>query len=237
MILPGDNSCPAPRIVGDPRLGALAANGGATPTMLPGPGSAAVNALAGVPCPGTDQRGLPRPALGACDAGAVEVQPSEPAGLAISAPPRRGPSVLAARRIFGLSMSSSTFRAARSGASVGKATKSLQAKAPIGTTVRYRLDGAARLTLTITKPAPGRRKGRRCVRPGAAKPGAKPCPRTQKLAGSFAHQGAAGQNAFRFTGRLRGKALPPGRYTLVARLPRPATGKAALTRKAFRIVA
>ena len=105
------------------------------------------------------------------------------------------------------------------------ATKSLQAKAPIGTTVRYRLDGAARVTFTITKPVPGRRKGRRCVKPAAAKPGAKRCIRTQKLKGSFAHQGVAGQNAFRFTGRLRGKALAPGRYTLVARLPRPATGR------------
>ncbi len=76
LILPGDTSCPAPRIVGDPKLGPLAANGGPTPTMLPGAGSAAINALVGVPCPGTDQRGLPRPQLGGCDAGAVEVQPS-----------------------------------------------------------------------------------------------------------------------------------------------------------------
>ncbi|MEZ0283753.1 MAG: hypothetical protein ACAH79_00775 [Thermoleophilia bacterium] len=74
------------------------------------------------------------------------------------------------------------------------------------------------------------------MKPGAAKPGAKRCIRIQKLKGSFAHQGAAGQNAFRFTGRLRGKALPPGRYSLVAKLPRPASDKAALARKAFRIV-
>ena len=63
------------------------------------------------------------------------------------------------------------------------------------------------------------------MKPGAAKPGAKRCIRIQKLKGSFAHQGAAGQNAFRFTGRLRGKALPPGRYSLVAKLPRPASGR------------
>ena len=115
-------------------------------------------------------------------------------------------------------------------------TKALQQRKPLGTTVRYRLDGIARVTFTITKPAAGRRKGRRCVRPAAARPGARRCVRTVRLKGSFAHQGVAGQNAFRFTGRLRGKALPPGRYTLVARLPRPATGKAALARKAFRIV-
>ena len=54
------------------------------------------------------------------------------------------------------------------------------------------------------------------MKPGAAKPGAKRCIRIQKLKGSFAHHGAAGQNAFRFTGRLRGKALPPAPYRLVA---------------------
>ena len=74
------------------------------------------------------------------------------------------------------------------------------------------------------------------VRPGAAKPGAKSCLRQKLLKGSFAHGGKAGQNSFRFTGRLRRKALAPGAYTLVARLPRPATGRGALATKAFRIV-
>jgi hypothetical protein len=199
--------------------------------MLPGAGSAAIDALAGAPCPAADQRGLPRPRLGGCDAGAVEVQ----AGAAAPPAPRRTTG-LAARRVSSLVLSPATFRAARSGGSVGALTKALQQRAPIGTTVRYRLDGAARVTFTVTKAVPGRRKGKRCVKPGAAKPGAKRCSRTQKLKGSFAHAGVAGQNSFRFTGRLRGKALPPGRYTLVARLPRPATGAAALARKAFRIV-
>jgi CSLREA domain-containing protein len=46
-----------------------------------------VNALVGVPCPGTDQRGLPRRRpLGACDAGAVEVQPSEPGAAGVAQP-------------------------------------------------------------------------------------------------------------------------------------------------------
>jgi hypothetical protein len=231
-----DASCPAPARVGDPRLGPLAANGGPTLTRAPGPGSAAIDALPAAGCPATDQRGLPRPALGACDAGAVEVQPTEPAGVAAIGGQRRGTSGLAARRVSGLALGPATFRAARSGGSVGALTKALQQRAPIGTTVRYRLDGAARVTFTVTKAVPGRRKGKRCVKPGAAKPGAKRCSRTQKLKGSFAHAGVAGQNSFRFTGRLRGKALPPGRYTLVARLPRPATGAAALARKAFRIV-
>lgn len=62
-------------------LGPLQNNGGPTQTMLPGPGSTAINA---VQCPAStprDQRGYPRPdpldtgLQTACDIGAVEVQP------------------------------------------------------------------------------------------------------------------------------------------------------------------
>jgi len=58
----------------DPQLGPLADNGGLTLTHLPPAGSPAVNA-GGTFCPTTDQRDLPRP-VGACDIGAVEVQPT-----------------------------------------------------------------------------------------------------------------------------------------------------------------
>jgi CSLREA domain-containing protein len=232
VALPGDPSCPGPRLDGDPRLGPLGANGGPTQTLLPGPGSAAIDALAGAACPATDQRGLPRPQLGGCDAGAVEVQPP-PAGAA-AAP--RTTAAAKARRLSGLRLSPAAFRAAGAGGSIGKLAKALQQRRPIGTTVRYRLDGTAKVTFTITKPAAGRRKARRCVNPAAARPGARRCVRTLRLKGSFAHQGVAGLNSFRFTGRLRRKALALGPYTLVAKLPRPATGRAALSSKGFRIV-
>ena len=68
---------------GDPLLLPLADNGGPTPTLLPGPGSAAINALAttgGVCATPQDQRGLIRPdpasaqaSATPCDIGAVEV--------------------------------------------------------------------------------------------------------------------------------------------------------------------
>jgi CSLREA domain-containing protein len=232
VTAPGDPSCPPPRLEGDARLGPLAANGGSTPTLLPGAGSAAVDALVGVPCPGTDQRGLPRPRFGGCDAGSVEVQPGEPVAVA----PPGGPAARA-RRVSALRLRPAAFRAAGSGGSVGRPAQALQQRRPIGTTVSYRLDGAARVAFTITRPAPGRRVGRRCVKPAAAKPGARRCVRTLRLKGGFAHQGAAGQNAFRFTGRLRRKRLPPGPYTLVAKLPRPATGRVATTSRRFRILA
>lgn len=74
-------SVPGPRFpsvaatpAGDFALGDLSANGGPTLTMLPGPGSALIGAAGGEAT--QDQRGFSRPAGGAPDLGAVEVQPS-----------------------------------------------------------------------------------------------------------------------------------------------------------------
>lgn len=72
-----DGSCGA-TLPGDPLLGPLAGNGGATATHLPAAGSGAIDAIpvgtAGL-CDGsvtTDQRGVARPVGPACDVGAVE---------------------------------------------------------------------------------------------------------------------------------------------------------------------
>jgi CSLREA domain-containing protein len=70
-----DSSCPG--AVGDPKLGALGDNGGLTKTLLPGTGSAAIDAIACTNAPPADQRGMIRPDPGSvsatpCDIGAVE---------------------------------------------------------------------------------------------------------------------------------------------------------------------
>ena len=64
-----DTLCVQGIAFGDPALGAIGDNGGPTPTLLPGGGSALRGA--GQNCPATDQRGMPRPATG-CTIGAVE---------------------------------------------------------------------------------------------------------------------------------------------------------------------
>jgi CSLREA domain-containing protein len=56
-------------------LGALADNGGLSPTYLPQPGSALIDAASTGVCRATDQRGIARPQGAACDIGAVEVVP------------------------------------------------------------------------------------------------------------------------------------------------------------------
>jgi Right handed beta helix region len=83
---------------GDPLLGPLAANGGATRTLLPQPGSPLIDAIATVSCQGNgaagitaDQRGVARPQGLGCDIGAVEVEVSIP-----PAPPPRPPAPVAA---------------------------------------------------------------------------------------------------------------------------------------------
>lgn len=69
---PGGTTCMA-LVVGDANLGYLGDHGGFTPTMLPGYRSAAIDKADGASCPGTDQRGIVRPAGPHCDIGAVEV--------------------------------------------------------------------------------------------------------------------------------------------------------------------
>jgi hypothetical protein len=55
--------------------------------------------------------------------------------------------------------------------------------------------------------------------------GGRRCTRFVRVRGSFAVNGSAGSNKFRFTGRLRRHALRPGSYRLVA-TPRETTGGA-----------
>ena len=62
-------------VVGDPRIGGLAQNGGTTATHALLAGSAAVDSGAATGCPATDQRGVDRPQGGVCDIGAYEAQP------------------------------------------------------------------------------------------------------------------------------------------------------------------
>jgi hypothetical protein len=68
-----DGSC-SPAISGDPLLGPLAGNGGATHTHALLPGSPAIDAGNDGTCLATDQRGIPRPHGEACDIGAFESQ-------------------------------------------------------------------------------------------------------------------------------------------------------------------
>jgi hypothetical protein len=71
-----DTSCGLNNVP-DALLGPLADNGGPTKTHMPLPGSPAIDFVAdGCPPPAADQRGVARPVGTACDAGAVEYEPT-----------------------------------------------------------------------------------------------------------------------------------------------------------------
>ena len=219
VVLASDLSCPRPSLdVGATLLGPLTANGGPTPTLAPLPGSPAIDALAGAACPATDQRGLPRPQLGGCDAGAVEIQPGAPAA---GGP---GGGVSAGRRtLSALKIGPSAFRA--------------KGRKPLGTTVSFRLGAAGTVVLTVQKAAPGKKAGKRCVAPRPSLRSAKRCVRKVTLPGKVTRKGIVGPNLIRFSGKLRGRALAPGAYTMVLTLPKAGAAPSVAVTKGFRILA
>jgi YVTN family beta-propeller protein len=103
-----------------------------------------------------------------------------------------------------------------------------------GTRFRYSLSAAARLVFTIDRRLPGRRVGRRCAAPTRSNRGRRRCTRLRRV-GSFARASVAGANVKRFSGRIGGRRLAPGRYR--ARLVARAGGLSSLPRLLyFRVV-
>jgi hypothetical protein len=115
----------------------------------------------------------------------------------------------------GESVSPSSFEAAPSGPSAASARRH-----KYGARVTFTLNVASEVRFTVQQRQPGRYTGkgrkRRCVAQTRKNAKAKKCTRLVTLRGSFARSGLAGANGFRFTGRLGGKTLKPGTYTLVA---------------------
>ena len=103
--------------------------------------------------------------------------------------------------VSGLSLAHRTFAVAK------------RKPAPKGTTIRFNLSEPASVRFTITQKRPGRRMGKRCVAPTRKLRHAKRCARTLTL-GSFTRSEPAGAASVRFSGRLGGRKLGPGSYTL-----------------------
>jgi hypothetical protein len=122
------------------------------------------------------------------------------------------------------------FAAASSGPSV------LAPTARVGATVRYGAFNIASVAFTVQRPLPGRRRGKRCVKPTARNGKARRCKRYEAVGGfRYTSDVPLGVVSFRFTGRVAGHKLKPGPYRLlgVPRSASGATGSAAFA--AFRI--
>jgi hypothetical protein len=117
--------------------------------------------------------------------------------------------VKALPKLSALIVSPRTFPAARSGPSVTRASR-------LGTEVHYKLKIAASVRFTIQRAADGRQVGRRCEAPSRNNIKKRRCTRYLALRGSFTVKGHAGNNSFRFSGRLNTSKLAPGKYRLIA---------------------
>ena len=222
----------------EPLLGPLQDNGGLTATRLPAAGSPALDAAAGCPPPDTDQRGVARFQGSACDIGAVE---------AVAPPPPPPPPPLAPA-VLELELVPRAFRAAERGPALtvprrrglvtaGRASPARPARrrAPVGATLRFRLDQAATVRLRVRRKLSGRRVGGRCVRVTRRNRRARRCTRLVVVRGAYLRARAAGSHALRFRGRWKGRRLRPGGYRLSA-VARQGSRTGPVARVDFRIV-
>ena len=120
------------------------------------------------------------------------------------------------------------FRAARR----GRAFVAVQT----GTTITYKLNEPARVSITVQK---NRHLSRVCRRKIARKSRHRTGTRCRvwiSVKGRFSKASLAGASSVRFRGRLEGKALKPGRYRFVIRAKDPAGNVTRPRRPVFRIV-
>jgi CSLREA domain-containing protein len=216
----------------DPKLSALADNGGPTDTRAFPATSGAADGGSSTGCPAADQRGVSRPQGPACDMGAFELEGGGSGGDSGGgdAGGGAGGSDTKAPVFSALALSRTAFPAAPSGPSARKAARTY------GTKVSYRLSEKAKTKFTVERAAKGRRVGGKCKVQTRANRTRPRCTRYKAVRGSFTRTGEAGRNSFRFTGRIGGKRLTPGRYRLVAAARDDAGNKARVVRRAFRIV-
>jgi hypothetical protein len=98
------------------------------------------------------------------------------------------------------------------------------------------LSEASTVTFRVSRLAPGRRVGGRCVRPTARNRGARRCTRSVRLRGRIVRQLPAGANRLRYRGRLAGRRLRLGRYLLLVQARDAVGNRSAVRRAGFRIV-
>jgi PKD domain len=103
--------------------------------------------------------------------------------------------------------SHAVFRVGTKPTAIAAATK----RPPIGTTFRFSLDRAATVTITISRSEPGRRSGKRCVKPTGKLAHNKRCTRSVR-AGVLTRHGKQASNSVAFSGRVGRRALKPGSY-------------------------
>jgi hypothetical protein len=153
----------------------------------------------------------------------VEPQPQ-------TTPPPGGTPDSTAPVLGSLGLSTTVFRAARSGGPVSAAAR------PIGTTVSFSLSEAGAVKFTVQRKTRGRRVGTRCKAETRANREHSACTRWVSMKGSFTVAGKAGTRRFKFRGRIGGRSLEPGGYRLNGQARDQANNRSKVKRTSFRIV-
>lgn len=144
----------------------------------------------------------------ACPSPAPPPAPSSPPLIACAVssggcPPFGYPAVA---KLSALKISPDSFFAAPSGATIAKASK--KAKKAYGATISYREPQPTMTTFVVGTPAV-------CQKPPKAAEPAR-CIPIKKTLGTFVYASKAGPNTLHFSGRIKGRKLAKGRYTLEA---------------------
>jgi PKD domain len=146
--------------------------------------------------------------------GGYDVSVSAQDAVGNSAGPLSGHTTIAdteAPSFLSASLSSRTFRDGSSPTAVAARRK----RAPRGTTIRFRLSEAAKVTIGVQRKLSGRKSGHRCVKPTRHNRKRKRCSRYVRATATLQRTGKAGSNSVRFTGRVGGSRLRPGVYRFV----------------------
>jgi sugar lactone lactonase YvrE len=204
------------------------ASGGGNGTIPGAPGEPGEPGEPGTPgTPGTPGRpGTPAP-------GGITV--TLPDGSTVTLPPGvtaatsgiRGVDFVAPAFVGTPKLSATRFRAARR----GRAFASVR----VGTTISYSLNEPARVTITVQKFRHLSRVCRRRARDSRHRTGTR-CRRWISIRGRYSQASLAGASSVRFRGRLKGRALRPGRYRFVIRARDGAGNVSRPRRPVFRIV-
>ncbi len=105
-----------------------------------------------------------------------------------------------------------------------------------GTKVSFALSEASSVRFTVERRTTGRKVGGKCKAKTKANKNRSRCTRWVKVKGSITVVGKAGQNSYKFRGRIGAKKLKVARYRLNGQATDAAGNRSAIKRKSFRIV-
>jgi hypothetical protein len=185
------------------------------------PGSPAINAGADFPENGSqDLDGAARKQGGAVDMGAYEFP------IPVVEPDVTRPLVT------GLGETNKVFAVGRAPTPVAAPAKRHRR----GTTFVFRSSEAGTATLKISRAHPGRRRGKRCVKPTRKNRRAKRCTRYIAVKPSLKRAVATGATAVPFSGRIGRRALKPGKYRVTVVVADAAGNRSKPRSIGFRVV-